>query len=179
MSKNNLMIFAFGLLLCPTSALAGAEEDGAAVFFNLCGGTVAHVETPFDPSSFKFTKLGPDVLRKIRPNEEGPFWDVQSSNSDMRGLVHIWTNGNCSFEVIKADEKVTRDAYERELSKFALQLHGTVERRPDKVTITEDMPMASSEWLLSSSKGKFLLGLTTYPIAKFMTQHIMLMRQVG
>jgi hypothetical protein len=70
-----------------------------AVFFNLCGGTVAAVETPFDPSAFKFTKLGPDVLKKIRPTEEGPFWDVQSSRSDLRGLAHIWTNGNCTFEL--------------------------------------------------------------------------------
>jgi hypothetical protein len=37
------------------------------VFFNLCGGTVAAVETPFDPSAFKFTKLDASKNREIWP----------------------------------------------------------------------------------------------------------------
>lgn len=178
MVKSFLTIFAFTLSLSPVPAQASAEEDGAAVFFNLCGGTVAAIETPFDPSVFKFTKLGPEVLKKIRPTEEEPFWDVESSRSDLRGLVHIWTNGNCTFELVKADERATRDAYERALANFALQIHGSVERKPDKVTLMEGAPMTSSEWIVTAPDKVFLLGLTTYPKARFMTQHMMLMRKV-
>jgi hypothetical protein len=137
MIRNHLMIFACVLAMSPAFAQASTEEDGVAVFFNLCGGTVAAVETPFDPSAFKFTKLGPDVLKKIRPTEEGPFWDVQSSRSDLRGLVHIWTNGNCTFELVKANERATREAYDHQLANFALEIGGIVERRPDKVTLME------------------------------------------
>jgi hypothetical protein len=67
MIRNHLMIFACVLAMSPAFAQASTEEDGVAVFFNLCGGTVAAVETPFDPSAFKFTKLGPDVSRKFAP----------------------------------------------------------------------------------------------------------------
>jgi hypothetical protein len=178
MIRNHLMIFACVLAMSPAFAQASTEEDGVAVFFNLCGGTVAAVETPFDPSAFKFTKLGPDVLKKIRPTEEGPFWDVQSSRSDLRGLAHIWTNGNCTFELVKANERATREAYDHQLANFALEIGGVVERRPDKVTLMEGLPMTSSEWLVTAPDKAFLLGLTTYPKMRFMTQHMMLMRKV-
>jgi hypothetical protein len=38
--------------------------------------------------------------------------------------------------------------------------------------------MTSTEWLVTTPDKAFLLGLTTYPKMRFMTQHMMLMRKV-
>src|SRR4249919_1258569 len=75
-------------------------KEGTALFFNLCGSTVAHVENSIDPARFKFTQLSPETVAKIRPMSEGQsFWDVQGLQSKLRALVHIETNGVCALEI--------------------------------------------------------------------------------
>jgi len=148
----------------------------SAAFFNLCGGTVARVETPLDVAAFKFTKLDPKVFKKVRPSEEEPYWDVEAVSSKAHGLVHIWSNGNCSLEIVKADEHATRLAFTSAIEGFAAALGANVRRSPDKVEQKDGKPMTSSEWVLTTDKRTLLLGLTTYPEARYMTQHIMLLR---
>lgn len=155
---------------------ADPATELSAAFFNLCGGTVAGVETPLDVAKFKFTKLDPKIFKKVRPSEEGPYWDVESIASKSRALVHIWSNGNCSLEIVESDERATRTAFTSALESFAAELDATIERSPDKIEQKDGQPMTSSEWALTSSKGKFLVGLTTHPEARYMTQHILLLR---
>jgi len=55
-------------------------------------------------------------------------------------------------------------------------LEQTSKRAPDKIEQKDDQPMTSSEWVLAIGKRRLLVGLTTYLEAKYMTQHIMLLR---
>lgn len=149
-------------------------NEGAAVFFNLCGSTVTGVETPVDPTRFKFTPLSPETAAKIRPMSKGQkFWDVHGLQSDLHALVHIEANGVCVVEIVDAGEQAIRAGFTTDLRDFALRLGGTLDQQPDKVKSVEGKPMTASEWRLTTPSRSFLIGLTTYPDARFMTQHIM------
>jgi len=63
------------------------------------------------------------------------------------------------------------------LSTLAKELGGQLEAKPDKVKQVEGKPMTSSEWRITSPKGNFRLGLTTYPDSRFMTQHIAMLTE--
>lgn len=162
--------------MSPNAANNDPATQLSAVFFNLCGGTVAGVESPMNVADFKFTTLDPKLFRKLRPTEKGPYWDVESTSSKARGLVHIWSNGNCSLEVVESDERATRLAFTSAVEGFAVLLGADVKRAPDKIEQKDGQPMTSSEWVLAIGKRRLLVGLTTYPEAKYMTQHIMLLR---
>jgi len=83
-----------------------------------------------DIADFKFTELDPTLFRKLRPTEKGPYWDVESKSSKARGLVHIWSNGNCSLEVAESDERATRLAFTSAVEGFAVLLGADVKTRP-------------------------------------------------
>lgn len=166
----------FAIPLSPDAGQTDPATQLSAAFFNLCGGTVAGVESPIEIADFKFTELDPKVFKKIRPTEKGPYWDVQSLPSGGRGLVHIWSNGNCSLEIAESDERATREAFTIAVKHFGALFEAKVTRGPDKVEQKDGLPMTSSEWTLVSGDRKLLVGLTTYPVAKYMTQHIMLLR---
>lgn len=154
-------------------------KEGTAVFFDLCGSTVTGVESPVDPARFKFTKLSPKTVAKIRPMSKGqPFWDVQGLQSKLRALVHIETNGVCALEIVEASEHATRTYFAEDLRAFADKLGGKLKQKPDKVKQLEGNTMTSSEWRIASPKGNFLVGLTTYPDSRFMTQHIAMLTVV-
>ena len=149
------------------------------VFFNLCGSTVTGVETPIDPARFKFTQLSPETVAKIRPMSKGQkFWDVHGLKSDLHALVHIETNGVCAVEVVDANEQAMRADFTTDLRDFAARLSGTLNQQPDDVKSVEGKPMTSSKWRLTTPSRSFLMGLTTYPDARFMTQHIMMVTEV-
>ena len=154
-------------------------KEGTAVFFDLCGSTVTGVESPVDPTRFKFTKLSPNTVAKIRPMLKGqPFWDVQGLQSNLRGLMYIETNGVCALEIVEANEHTTRSYFAEALRAFAAKVGGQLEQKPDKVKQLEGKAMTSSEWRIASPKGNFLVGLTTYPDSRFMTQHIAMLTVV-
>ncbi len=149
------------------------------VFFNLCGGTVAGIESPIDPARFKFTPLSPETVAKIRPMSKGQkFWDVHGLQSDLHALVHIETNGVCAVEIVDASEQATRADFAGDLRDFAAKLSGTLNQQPDEVKSVEGKTMTSSKWRLTAQSRSFLIGLTTYPDARFMTQHIMMLSEV-
>jgi hypothetical protein len=153
-------------------------RDGTAVFFNLCGSTVAGAETAIDPARFKFTQLSPDTVAKIRPMSKGQkFWDVHGLQSDLHALVHIETNGVCAVEIVEASEPATRADFADGLHAFAAKLSGTLQPQPDSVKSVEGKPMTASQWRLTTPTRSFLLGLTTYPDSRFMTQHIMMLTE--
>jgi hypothetical protein len=154
-------------------------KEATALFFNLCGSTVAHVENPIDPTRFKFTKLSPETVAKIRPMSKGQSaWDVQGLQSKLRALVHIETNGVCALEIVEANEQATRSDFAEALRALAEKLGGQVAQEPDRVKQLEGKPMTSSAWRITSSKGNFRVGLTTYPESRFMTQHIAMLTEV-
>ncbi len=148
------------------------------MFFDLCGSTVAKVETPVDPSRFKFTKLSAETVNKIRPMSKGqPFWDVEDRQTELRALVHIETNGVCALEIVEASEVATRTQFANGLQALAGRLGGTLAPQPDKVKRVEGKPMTSSEWLIVTTSHTFRAGLTTYPDPRFMTQHIAMLTE--
>jgi hypothetical protein len=154
-------------------------KEAATVFFNLCGGTVTGVETPIDPTRFKFTQLRPDTVAKIRPmSKDQKFWDVYGLQSDLHALVHIETNGVCAVEIADASEQATRADFASDLRNFAAKLSGTLNQQPDEVKSVEGEPMTSSKWRLTTASRSFVVGLTTYPDARFITQHIMMLTEV-
>lgn len=167
------------IVLVAMSANAAKSDPNAqlsAAFFNLCGATVAGIETPFEVAEFKFTKLDPTLFRKVRPTENGPYWDVEHTSSQTRGLVHVWKNGNCSLEIVESDERPTRIAFTSAVENFGALLGAEIKRSPGRVELKDGQPMTSSEWVLVTGERTLLVGLTTYPEAKYMTQHIMLLR---
>ena len=151
-------------------------KEGTALFFNLCGSTVAGVESPIDPTRFKFTQLSPETVAQIRPMSKGQsFWDVQGLQSKLRALVHIETNGVCAVEIVEASGQATRTDFAAVLRDFAAKLSGKLEQEHDKVKQVEGKPMTSSQWSIATASRTFLVGLTTYPNSRFMTQHIMML----
>jgi hypothetical protein len=153
-------------------------QDGTAVFFDLCGSTVTGVESPIDPARFKFTQLSQDTVAKIRPMSKGQkFWDVHGLRSDLHALAHIEANGVCAVEIVEADEQATRNDFGNDLRQFAAKLGGKLEQEPDEVEQLDGKRMTASKWRLTTSSRSFLVGLTTYPDARFMTQHIMMLTE--
>ena len=163
-------------------SLSAADDPrataGVAVFFDLCGATVAKVEAPIDPARFKFTKLSAETVNQLRPMSKGqPFWDVQDRQTKLRALVHIETNGVCALEIVEASEQATRTQFANKLQALAAGLGGTLAPQPDKVKKVDGKPMTSSEWLIVTASQTFRAGLTTYPDARFMTQHIAMLTE--
>lgn len=177
------MIIAFFAAAALAAQSPNVAEDpraaaGVAVFFDLCGSTVAKVETPVDPARFKFTKLSAETVNEIRPMSKGqPFWDVQDQQTELRALVHIETNGVCALEIVEASEDATRTQFANGLQALAGRLGGTLVRQPDKVKKVKGKSMTSSEWRIVTASQSFRAGLTTYPDARFMTQHIAMLTE--
>ena len=155
-----------------------AISDGPAIFFNLCGATVTAVESPLDIAAYKFTKLDPKTFEDVRPGDTGPYWDVQGLKSGTRTLVHIWPHGGCSVEIVEADEAEIRRSFDVALNEYASISQGSVERESDKIKDSDGKPMTSSQWRVRTPSGSYLYGLTTYPDARYMTQHMMIVRKV-
>jgi hypothetical protein len=172
-------------VLAITSGTAVAEPsadlraiEGPAVFFNLCASTVAGIDMPLQIENFKFEKVDSKIFEHTRPDEKGPYWDVNSLKSGMHALVHLWSNGNCSAEIVEAGEADTRSSFENDLHEFIEKSQGTATRSTDEITKRDGLQMTASQWLVRTAKGDYLFGLTTLPKPKYMTQHIMLLRKV-
>ncbi len=168
------------------AALAAAAEpapdpianDAVAAFSQLCVGMFVGKKSDIDPSRFSVTKLAPDTAKLVQPNFTGDVWDVSGKTSDAHMLVHYEPNGMCVVQVAAADETNIRASYTELVEQIAKAAGANIERQQDKVNDVQGKPATTSMWRLSTTPQSIMLGLTTYPEAKFMIQHMMTVSRV-
>ena len=149
--------------------------DAVAAFSGLCVNMFVGGASDVDPARFNLTKLDEEAARKIKPEQAGrPLWDVTGKASDARMLVHYEPTGMCVVEVAEADEGSIRAGYLALVEQTALRIGQTAEPQAGRVTVVDGKNATSSMWRIDGGpKGSIAMTITTYPVAKFMIQHLM------
>jgi hypothetical protein len=173
--KTSLFVAALALAFEPALAAPDPRADDAiAVYDNLCVSMMSGKKaSQFDPARFAFTKISEENGREIKPDVEGPLWDVSGRKSDVHMLVHYEPSGMCVVEVAQADEATIRADFERLVQQTSKSLNSAPQREPDKRNSVDGKDATTSMWRVKGTKGDIMLAITTYPEPKFMIQHLM------
>ncbi|MES2494554.1 MAG: hypothetical protein V4618_00430 [Pseudomonadota bacterium] len=170
--------------LLPLMAVVSAQSplpndakaaDAVAAFSSLCVNMFVGETSDIDPARFNVTKLDEDTVREVKPEQAGrPLWDVTSKASDAHMLVHYEPTGMCVVEVHDADEAAIRASYLGLVDQTALRIGQSAKPQTGRVTVVDGKNATSSMWRIDGGpKGSIALTITTYPVAKFMIQHLM------
>jgi hypothetical protein len=175
MLKAFVFIAATALTIEPALAAPDPKSDDAvSAFGDLCVSLFTGTKkSELDPSRFAVTKVGEKTARKIKPDVQGPLWDVSGTKSDVHMLLHYEPTGLCVVEVAEADEAAIRGNFERLVQRTTTTLGSAAQREPDKRNDIKGTDATTSMWRMKSPKGDFMLAVTTYPDPTFMIQHLM------
>lgn len=153
-------------------------DDAVVAFSQLCVGMFVGKNPDVDPSRFSVTKLSSDTAKRVQPSFSGDVWDVSGKSSDVHMLVHYEPNGMCVVQIAAANEANIRSSYMALVEQTAKAAGAKVERQQDRVNDVQGKPATTSMWRLGTTPENIMLGLTTYPEAKFMIQHMMTVSRV-
>jgi hypothetical protein len=173
-----MLLFIAALATAAVPTPDSIANDAVAAFSQLCVGMFVGKKSDVDASRFSVTKLAPDTAKLVQPNFTGDVWDVSGKISDAHMLVHYEPSGMCVVQVAAADEANIRASYMELVELTAKAVGANIERQQDKVNDVEGKPATTSMWRLSTASQSLMLGLTTYPDAKFMIQHMMTVSRV-
>lgn len=174
-----LIPFVFVAAAALTTQLGSAApdprgEDAVTVFDDLCVSLFTGEQNPeIDPSRFAITQISEQIAHEIKPDVQGPLWDVSGTKTDARMLVHYEPAGLCVVEVAEADEASVRARFERLVQQTSTTLGSIAQREPDQRNHIDGQDATTSMWRVKSAKGNVMLSVTTYPDPKFMIQHLM------
>ena len=149
--------------------------DAVATFSGLCVNMFVGGTSDIEPARFNVTKLDDDTVRNIKPEQAGrPLWDVTGKATDAHMLVHYEPTGMCVVEVAEADEGSMKAEYLALVEQTALRIGQAAKPQVGRVTVIDGKNATSSMWRIDGGpKGSIALTITTYPVAKFMIQHLM------